>query len=73
MNFSVPNTYCIYIYETDRLCGLVVGVPGYRSWGPGLIPGATRFSDKKWFWNEVHSASWVKLRSYLKEKVAAPV
>jgi hypothetical protein len=24
-------------------------------------------------WNGVHSASWVQLRSYLKEKVAAPV
>jgi hypothetical protein len=24
-------------------------------------------------WNGVHSASWVQLRSYLEEKVAAPV
>jgi hypothetical protein len=30
----------------DRFCGLVVGVPGYRSRGPGLIPGAARFSEK---------------------------
>jgi hypothetical protein len=28
------------------LCGLVVRVPGYRSRGPGSIPGATRFSEK---------------------------
>jgi hypothetical protein len=28
-----------------RLCGLVVRVPGYRSSGPGSIPGATRFSE----------------------------
>jgi hypothetical protein len=28
----------------DHLCGLVVRVPGYRSRGPGLIPGATEFS-----------------------------
>jgi hypothetical protein len=28
----------------DRLCGLVV--PGYRSRGPGSIPGADRFSEK---------------------------
>jgi hypothetical protein len=28
----------------DRLCGLVI--PGYRSRGPGTIPGATRFSEK---------------------------
>jgi hypothetical protein len=26
--------------------GLVVRVPGYRSRGPGSIPGATRFSEK---------------------------
>jgi hypothetical protein len=31
---------------TDRLCGLVVRVPGYRSRGAGSIPGATRFSEK---------------------------
>jgi hypothetical protein len=28
------------------LCGLVVRVPGYRSRGPGLIPGTIRFSEK---------------------------
>jgi hypothetical protein len=26
----------------DRLCGLVVRVRGYRSGGPGSIPGTTR-------------------------------
>jgi hypothetical protein len=30
----------------DRLCGLVVRVPGYRSRGPGSIPRTTRFSEK---------------------------
>jgi hypothetical protein len=40
----------------DRLCGLVVRVPGYRSRGPGSIPGATRFSEKQWVWNGVYSA-----------------
>jgi hypothetical protein len=30
----------------DRLYGLVVRVSGYRSRGPGSIPGATRFSEK---------------------------
>jgi hypothetical protein len=30
----------------DRLCGIVLRVPGYRSRGPGSIPGATRFSEK---------------------------
>jgi hypothetical protein len=57
----------------DRLCGLVVRVFGYRSTGPGSIPGATRFSEKQWVWNEVHSASLVQLRSYFEEKLAAPV
>jgi hypothetical protein len=28
--------------EPDRLCGLVVRVLGYRSGGPGSIPGTTR-------------------------------
>jgi hypothetical protein len=28
--------------ERDRLYGLVVGVLGYRSRGPGSIPGTTR-------------------------------
>jgi hypothetical protein len=57
----------------DRLCGQVVRVLGYRSRGPGSIPGATRFYEKKWVWNGVHSASRVQLRSYLEEKLAAPV
>jgi hypothetical protein len=30
----------------DRLCGLVVRVPGCSSTGPDLIPGATGFSEK---------------------------
>jgi hypothetical protein len=34
---------------------------------------ATRLPEKQWVWNGVHSASWVQLRSYLEEKVAAPV
>jgi hypothetical protein len=55
----------------DRICDLIV--PGYRSRSPGSIPGATRFSEKQWVWNGVHSASWVQLRSYLEENVAAPV
>jgi hypothetical protein len=28
--------------KRDRLCGLVVRVIGYRSGGPGSIPGTTR-------------------------------
>jgi hypothetical protein len=56
----------------DRLCGLVVRHHGYRSRGSGSIPGATRFSEKQWVWNGLHSASRVQLRSYLKEKIVAP-
>jgi hypothetical protein len=47
--------------------------PGYRFRGPASIPVATRFSEKYCVWNGVHSASWAQLRSYLKEKVVAPV
>jgi hypothetical protein len=36
----------LHILLRDRLCGLVVRVPGYRSRGPDSIPGATRFSEK---------------------------
>jgi hypothetical protein len=34
-----------HIEKVDRLCGLVVIVPGYRSRGPGSIPGATELPD----------------------------
>jgi hypothetical protein len=57
----------------DRLCGLVIRVPGYRSRDTGSIHGATRYSEKLWVWNGVRSTSWVQLRDYLEEKVAAPV
>jgi hypothetical protein len=43
--------------DIDRLCGQVVRVLGYRFRSPGSIPGATRFSEKQWAWNGVHSAS----------------
>jgi hypothetical protein len=31
-----------YSKRRDRLCGLVVRVLGYRSGGPGSIPGTTK-------------------------------
>jgi hypothetical protein len=40
---------------------------------PSSIPCITRFSEKQRVWSGVHSASWVQLRSYLEEKVAAPI
>jgi hypothetical protein len=43
MEFSFSFSKAI----SDRLCGQVVRVLGYRSGGPGSIPGTTRFSEKK--------------------------
>jgi hypothetical protein len=34
--------FALYSGNKDRLCGLVVRVLGYRSGGPGSIPGTTR-------------------------------
>jgi hypothetical protein len=36
----------LVIASPDRLCRLVVRVPGYRSRGPGSIPVTTRFLEK---------------------------
>jgi hypothetical protein len=44
--FILPQ-YIMISLIIDRLCGLVVRVLGYRSGGPGSIPGTTRFSEKK--------------------------
>jgi hypothetical protein len=66
----------IYIYMRmcvckDRLCGLVVRVLGYRSGGPGSIPGTTR---KKLVGLERGPFSLVSTtEELLDRKVAAPV
>jgi hypothetical protein len=61
----------VYIY-IDRLCGLVVRVLGYRSGGPGSIPGTTR--KKKVVGLERGSLSLVSTtEELLDRKVAAPV
>jgi hypothetical protein len=59
----------------DRLCGLVVRVLGYRSGGPGSIPGTTRFSGEKTVVGlERGSLSLVStIEELLDRKVAAPV
>jgi hypothetical protein len=49
----------IYIYVNYRLWGLVVKVSWNRFRGSGSIPGATRFLEKLWVRNGMHSASWV--------------
>jgi hypothetical protein len=41
LDFTLQKHYYFYV-SGDRLCGLVVRVLGYRSGGPGLIPGTTR-------------------------------
>jgi hypothetical protein len=58
--------------EKDRLCGLAVTVLGYRSGGPGSIPGTTR--KKKVVGLERGSLSLVSTtEELLDRKVAAPV
>jgi hypothetical protein len=40
-SISTVKFFFTYVFF-DRLCGLVVRVLGYRSEGPGSIPGTTR-------------------------------
>jgi hypothetical protein len=54
---SSSGTFRKSVIFVDRLCGLVVRVFGYRSGGPGSIPGTTRKKKEYWVWNGVHSAS----------------
>jgi hypothetical protein len=42
MMMMMTTTIIIIIVIIDRLCGLVVRVLGYRSGGPGSIPGTTK-------------------------------
>jgi hypothetical protein len=57
----------------DRLCGLVVRIPGCKTRGQCSIPGATRFSEQQWVWNGIHSALVRVNEELLERKVAAPV
>jgi hypothetical protein len=52
----------------DRLRGLVVRVPGWRSRGPGSILSATRFSEKYESGTGSTQPRWAQLRSYLDGK-----
>jgi hypothetical protein len=62
----------VYFNLRDRLCGLVVRVLGYRSAGPGSIPGTTR--KKKVIGLERGTLSLVSTtEELLDRKVAAPV
>jgi hypothetical protein len=40
--FCCALSFVVHCLLSDRLCGLVVRVLGYRSGGPGSIPGTTR-------------------------------
>jgi hypothetical protein len=63
--------YCLNTSMYDRLCGLVVRVIGYRSGGPGSIPGTTK---KKVVCLERSPLSLVSTTEELFDrKVAAPV
>jgi hypothetical protein len=61
-----------YVVSMDRLCGLVVRVLGYRSGGPGSIPGTTK--KKKVVGLERGPLTLVSTsEELLDRKVAAPV
>jgi hypothetical protein len=46
MTLQKDNTQILWgMWAVDRLCGLAVRVPGYRSRGPCSIPGTIRFSE----------------------------
>jgi hypothetical protein len=42
MRMSNPILFRTVIKFNDRFCGIVVRVLGYRSGGPGSIPGTTK-------------------------------
>jgi hypothetical protein len=57
----------------DRLCGLVVGVLGYRSGVPGSIPGTTRIKKKVVGLERGPFSLVSTTEELLDRKVAAPV
>jgi hypothetical protein len=63
------------IFHTFPLCWPPLWSSGRSSWLQIQMSGLdSRLYQIFWrVWSGVHSASWVQLRSYLEEKVAAPV
>jgi hypothetical protein len=57
--------------QLDCLCGLVVRVLGYRSGGPGLIPGTTKKKVVGLEWGPLSLVSTTE--ELLDRKVAAPI
>jgi hypothetical protein len=71
-NFPVHVKHSGNIEQTaDRLCGLVVTVPGYRSRDPGSIPGTTKKKVVCLEWAPLSLVSTTE--ELLDRKVAAPV
>jgi hypothetical protein len=71
----VPIYYEVRETVNDRLCGLVVRVPGSRSRGPGSIPDTARFflrSSRSGTGSAQPREDNCSSRSYFKE-IAAPV
>jgi hypothetical protein len=63
------NVVLIFVFIfIDRLCGLAVRVLGYRSGGPGSIPGTTRKKKSSGSGTGSTQPREYKLRSYLIEK-----
>jgi hypothetical protein len=80
LNFKTASTYVVFVHCIflptlvifDRLCGLVVRVLGYRSGGPGSIPGTAK--KKKVVGLERGPLSLMSTtEELLDRKVAAPV
>jgi hypothetical protein len=53
----LPRVSVLFCPLQDRLRGLVVRVPGYRSRDTGFESCATRFSEKWWVRNGVRSTT----------------
>jgi hypothetical protein len=60
------SNYLICEVFSDRLCGLVFRVPGYRSRVASSIPGSTRFMR-----SSCSGTGSTPLRSYLEQKSSA--
>jgi hypothetical protein len=75
---ALSRKYCHYrrsfdtlVFPVDRLCGVVVRVLGYRSRGPGSIPGSTRKKKRGLERGQIGLVSTTE--ELLDIKVAAPV
>jgi hypothetical protein len=66
-----PIYFILVLMLFDRLCGLVARVLGYRSGGPGSIPGTTRKKVVGLEWGPLSLVSTTE--ELLHRKVAAIV